>query len=159
VTHSQREAFALGDRVIVLRDGAIAADGAPDAVMNAPETASMASLAGFENIFDALVQQRLDAAGVMRARVAGTEVDLEVPLGSAREGTTIRIAIRAGDILLATEPPRGLSARNILAGRIVALVTEGSQVKLTVDVGIGIHAQVTRRRATRSGRAAARRSG
>ena len=79
----------------------------------------------------------------MRSRIAGTPVELEVPLGPAREGTPIRVAIRAGDILLATEPPRGLSARNIMPGRIVALVTEHSQVKLTVDVGIGIHAAVT----------------
>ncbi|HEX7138802.1 MAG TPA: molybdenum ABC transporter ATP-binding protein [Vicinamibacterales bacterium] len=143
VTHSQREVFALGDRVIALHDGAIAADGAPEAVMNAPETEAMASLAGFENVFDALVVQRLESAGVMRSRIAGTQVDLEVPLGIAMEGSTIRIAIRAGDILLATEPPRGLSARNVMPGRIVALVTERSQVKLTVDVGIGIHAAVT----------------
>jgi molybdate transport system ATP-binding protein len=33
VTHSTREAFALGDRVLVLDDGAIVADGAPDHVI------------------------------------------------------------------------------------------------------------------------------
>ena len=143
VTHAQREVFALGDRVIALQDGAIAADGAPEAVMNAPETEAMASLAGFENVFDAVVEQRLEVSGVMRSRVAGTEVDLEVPLGGAREGSVVRVAIRAGDIMIATEPPRGLSARNVIAGRIVALVTERAQVKLTVDIGVGVHAAVT----------------
>ena len=53
VTHSQREVFALGDRVVALHDGAIVADGAPESVMNTPETETMASLAGFENVFDA----------------------------------------------------------------------------------------------------------
>jgi len=143
VTHSQREVFALGDRVIALHDGVIAADGSPETVMNAPETEAMASLAGFDNVFDARVEQRLESAGVMRSRIAGTQVELEVPLGVAREGSAIRVAIRAGDIMLATEQPRGLSARNVMPGRIVALVTERSQVKLTVDVGIGIHAAVT----------------
>jgi molybdate transport system ATP-binding protein len=33
VTHSTREAFALGDRVLVLDDGAIVADGTPDEVI------------------------------------------------------------------------------------------------------------------------------
>jgi molybdate transport system ATP-binding protein len=143
VTHAQREVFALGDRVIVLHEGTIAADGVPETVMNAPETSAMASLAGFENVFDALVEQRLESSGVMRCRVAGTEVELELPLGAAREGATVRVAIRAGDILLATEPPRGLSARNVITGRIAALVTERAQVKITVDVGIGMHAAVT----------------
>ena len=143
VTHSQREVFALGDRVIALHDGAVAADGAPEAVMNAPATDAMASLAGFENVFDAVVHQRLESAGVMRSRIDGTAVDLELPLGVAREGTSVRVAIRAGDILIATEPPRGLSARNVMPGRILALVTERAQVKLTVDVGIEMHVQIT----------------
>ena len=111
--------------------------------MDAPATDAMASLAGFENIFEAVVHQRLESAGVMRSRIDGTSVDLELPLGVAREGAGVRVAIRAGDILLATEPPRGLSARNVLPGRIVALVTERAQVKLTVDVGIELHVQVT----------------
>src|SRR5262249_61752115 len=46
VTHSQREAFALGERALVLRDGAIVADGTPDGVLNAPRRDSVALLAG-----------------------------------------------------------------------------------------------------------------
>jgi molybdate transport system ATP-binding protein len=143
VTHAQREVFALGDRVIALHDGSIVADGTPERVMNAPETAAMASLAGFENVFDALVEQRLEEAGVMRSRISGTHVELEVPLAAAREGAVIRVAMRAGDILLATNPPHGVSARNVIPGHIVALATERAQVNVTVDVGIAIHAAVT----------------
>jgi molybdate transport system ATP-binding protein len=46
---------------------------------------------------------------------------LETPLVRGGVGAEFQIGIRAGDILLATAPPVGLSARNVLPGRIVAL--------------------------------------
>jgi molybdate transport system ATP-binding protein len=143
VTHSHREVFALGERVLVLSHGAITADGAPEAVMNAPETDAMALLAGFENVFDAIVDVRMDAAGVMRTRAIGTDVEFEVPLTAAQPGKAIRIAIRAGDILVATEQPRGISARNVLPGRVFAVTTEGSHVRLGVDIGLALQVTVT----------------
>jgi molybdate transport system ATP-binding protein len=143
VTHSHREVFALGERVLVLEEGRIVADGAPDAVMQQPETDVMAALAGFENVFDTMVETRIEAAGVMRTRACNGAVELEVPLTSARQGATIRVAIRAGDILVATELPRGLSARNILPGQIVSLTQEGSHVRLSVDVGLALEVHIT----------------
>ena len=46
-------------------------------------------------------------AGVMHCRLDGTATDLEIPLADARVGAPVRIAIRAGDILLANQEPRG----------------------------------------------------
>jgi molybdate transport system ATP-binding protein len=143
VTHSQREAFALGERVLLLRDGAIAADGTPDRVLNAPAHDAVAQLAGFENLLDATVIERRPDAGVMVARAAGTSVEFETPLTSASSGDRIRVAIRAGDILVATERPSGLSARNIVAGRIAALTRQGATVRLDVDTGVVIAVHVT----------------
>ena len=44
------------------------------------------------------------------------------------------MAIRAGDILLANQEPRGLSARNILDGSLVSLRREGPTVVAEVNV-------------------------
>ena len=46
---------------------------------------------------------------------------LETPLVRAGVGSSLRVGIRAGDILLATSLPQGLSARNVLPGRILTL--------------------------------------
>ena len=62
---------------------------------------------------------------------------------SSHPSAPIRVAIRAGDIIVATEPPRGLSARNVLPGRIIALTAEGSRVTLSVDVGAHLLVHVT----------------
>jgi len=135
VTHSHREVFALGDRVIVLDHGRVAAAGTPHDVLEMPEQASLAQLAGFENVIQAVVVARKAEAGTMLCRLTGTSVELEVPLARGAAGSTIRIAIRAGDILLATEPPRGLSARNILRGRLVSLTRDGAAMVAGVDAG------------------------
>jgi len=56
----------------------------------------------------------------------------------------VRIAIRAGDILLATEKPVALSARNVLPGRVAGLNEQGPVVLLQVDCGDVFQVQVTR---------------
>jgi molybdate transport system ATP-binding protein len=143
VTHSQREAFALGERVLLLRDGTVTADGTPDAVLNAPSHESVAQLAGFENLLDAVVVERRPDGGVMVVRLAGAAIDLETPLMSFAPGDRIRVAIRAGDILVATEHPRGLSARNVVAGTIGTLSRQGAVVRLEVGIGAPIEVHVT----------------
>ena len=143
VTHSQREAFALGERVLVLQDGAIVADGTPEQVMNMPSRESVALLAGFENLLDAVVVDRRPDAGVMVNRLAGTAVDLETPLADAGIGHPVRVAIRAGDILVATERPRGLSARNIVPGTIATLSRESGVVRAEISIGVPIEVHLT----------------
>lgn len=135
VTHSHREVFALAGRVIVLDQGSIVAEGTPGDVLEAPASESQAQLAGFENFFDATVASARPEAGTMQCRLAGCDVELEVPRTSAEPGTAVRIAVRAGDILLANQEPRGLSARNVLPGSVVSMRREGSRVVLRVDTG------------------------
>ena len=135
VTHSQREVFALGERVLVLQSGAILADGTPQQVMDAPLHDSLAQLAGFENLLDAVVVDRRPDAGMMVTRLAGTTVDLETPLADVQVRSPVRVAIRAGDILIAVERPRGLSARNVVPGTITRLSREGIVVRADVSVG------------------------
>ncbi len=143
VTHSQREVFALGERVLLLQNGAIVADGTPDEVMNAPAHETIARLTGFENLLEATVIERRAAAGVMVTRLARTSVDLETPLVDAEPGQPLRVAIRAGDILIATERPRSLSARNVIAGTIASLAREAAIVRAQVDIGTPIEVHLT----------------
>ena len=135
VTHAHREVFALGERVIVLDDGRVLASGSPHEVLEQPAHESLASLAGFENVFDGIIVDRRAAAGTMQCRLPGGRAELEVPLSAAPVGSAVRIAIRAGDILVANEEPRGLSARNILRGRLTSIRQEGATMIASVDAG------------------------
>ncbi|MEU6523146.1 ABC transporter ATP-binding protein [Streptomyces sp. NPDC046924] len=55
VTHDQGEAFALADRVVVMRDGRIAQSGTPLEVWQRPADAFVARFLGFENVVGATV--------------------------------------------------------------------------------------------------------
>ncbi len=135
VTHAHREVFALGERVVVLDAGRVIADGTPQEVMADPVNEGIAQIAGFENVLDATVTALRPDVGTMECRLSGGTTEMEVPLSSAHPGDAVRVAIRAGDILVATEPPRGLSARNVLPGRIIGIRLEGTTVILSVDAG------------------------
>jgi molybdate transport system ATP-binding protein len=135
VTHAHREVFALGERVIVLDGGRVLTSGSPHEVLDSPAHESLASLAGFENLFDATVVAQRTAAGTMQCRLRDSGAELEVPLFRAAIGDAVRIAVRAGDILVANEEPRGLSARNILRGRLQSVKREGATMIATVDAG------------------------
>jgi molybdate transport system ATP-binding protein len=123
VTHSREEVFALGERVIVLDAGRIIAEGTPHEVMMAPMQETVAQLAGFENVFDSIVEAVRPERGTMNCRIDGDggSLVLETPLVRGGVGAALRVGIRAGDILLATSPPVGLSARNVIPGRIRSL--------------------------------------
>jgi molybdate transport system ATP-binding protein len=121
VTHSREEVDALGERVIALERGKIASEGTPREVLDAPRRRRLAQAAGFENLLSGTILDLREPDGVMRVRLADAACEIEVPLGHAAPGDRVRVAIRAGDILLATEPPRALSARNVLEGKIASL--------------------------------------
>lgn len=55
VTHDQGEAFALADRVVVMRDGRIAQSGTPLEVWQRPADAFVARFLGFDNVVEATV--------------------------------------------------------------------------------------------------------
>ena len=55
----------------------------------------------------------------------------------------LRVGIRAGDILLAVSKPQGLSARNVLPGRLLSLERRDSVVFASVDCGIEMRVQLT----------------
>jgi molybdate transport system ATP-binding protein len=135
VTHSREEVFALGDEVVILDAGRIVAQGRPHEVMRAPQMETVAHLSGFENIFSVTVQALHESRGTMTCRLGTGPVELETPLVRAEVGSHLRVGVRAGDLLLATENPRGLSARNILPGTIRRLEQRDVVVAAIVDCG------------------------
>jgi molybdate transport system ATP-binding protein len=145
VTHSREEVFALGERVIVLDAGRISAQGTPHEVMSAPLQETVAQLAGFENVFDAVVEAVRPERGTMTCRISGDggAVLLETPLVRGHVGARLRVGIRAGDILLAISPPVGLSARNVIAGHIRSLQRRDVIVWARVNCGIEMEVHLT----------------
>jgi molybdate transport system ATP-binding protein len=133
VTHSRDEVDALAERVIAIEHGRVIGQGHPREVLDAPRRSRLAQAAGFENLLDATVVSLRAGDGVMSVRLADTAAEIEVPLSYAALDDRVRIAIRAGDIMLATQYPSGLSARNVLTGQIESMEQRGTLVAVRVN--------------------------
>jgi molybdate transport system ATP-binding protein len=163
VTHSREEVIALGERVLVMEAGRIIARGTPHGVLRAPRQETVAQLAGFENIFDAVVESIHEDRGSMYCRLNGCasetstsqppsqkrgaqpecDLVLETPLIQAEVGSRLRIGIQAGDILLATIQPQGLSARNVIRGRLLSLEWRDMIISARVYCGVEMEVYLT----------------
>ncbi len=147
VTHSREEVMALGESVLVIEHGNIIAQGTPHEVLRAPLQETVAQLAGFENIFDATVCLVHEDRGTITCRLPadkpGTYVLLETPFIRAELGSRVRVGIRAGDILLATVKPEGLSARNVIAGRMVSVERRDMMISARVNCGVEMAVYLT----------------
>jgi molybdate transport system ATP-binding protein len=148
VTHSRDEVFTLGERMLVLEHGKLIAQGTPHEVLSAPRGETVAQLAGFENIFDAQVTEIHEDRGTMTCRVGSArfetaQVDVETPLVHAETGASLRVGISAGDILLATSAPVGLSARNVLPGKLLSLSRRDAIIVARVDCGVELSVHLT----------------
>jgi len=141
VTHDREEALALGDEVQVMERGRAIARGDPVRVLGHPSQARLARLVGVENLLTMRVRAVDRLAGVTVCEAGG--VTLEIPLVEAVPGDEVTIGIRAEDIILASEEPRGLSARNRLPGAVRAVEARGTGYEVTLDCGLPLRCHVT----------------
>ena len=140
VTHQREEVFALGESVIALQNGRIIAQGSPYDVLHQPKLESVAQLAGFENILAASFVAVHPEQGTMTCRVDNAPLTLEVPLTRIDQTRPLRIGIRAGDILVASSHPEGVSARNIFTGNITSM--RRCDVMMIAQVNCGVDFEV-----------------
>ena len=122
VTHALEEVDALADHLVLLEGGRVLAAGAPDALAARTDLPLLAA--------------RRDAGVLLACTVRGADGTLTALdflggtlLTTARPGppgTRLRLRLRARDVAVATEEPRGLSTRNILPVTLAA-ITGGAE--------------------------------
>jgi len=145
VSHSIAEVTRLASTVVLISDGRVRAVGSLQEVMGRAELYPMVG--------------RFEAGAVLAVRVAahdarwgltelaGSFGKLTVPRLHTPVGAALRVRIRARDVILAATPPTGISALNVLAGRVEALVPI-EEAALEVQLRLGderLLARVTRR--------------
>jgi molybdate transport system ATP-binding protein len=149
VTHDRTEALALGDRLVVLVDGAVRQVGPVHEVFSSPADVEVARVVGTENVFPARLVRREE--GLVVVRTGALELVAVDPGGLEDEAYA---CIRAEEVVLepghAPEPRAASSAQNRLQGHIAERREEGALVRLTVACsGVRLVALVTRASAGR----------
>ncbi|MFW6694287.1 ABC transporter ATP-binding protein [Streptomyces sp. MAR4 CNX-425] len=119
VTHDQGEAFALADRVVVMREGRVAQSGTPVEVWERPADEFVARFLGFANVVPATVHGSVadtpwGKVGVAAAAASGERSLLVRPagvrVGPAGSGLGCEVVgrtFRGEDVVLLLRPERG----------------------------------------------------
>jgi molybdate transport system ATP-binding protein len=139
VTHDRVEALALGDRILVVVDGAIRQAGPVHEVFGHPADAEVAAVVGTENIVPVRFVRR--DGGLATVRAGAVEL---VGLDPGGLEDAAFACFRAEEVVLEDAPLAASSARNLLHGAIAERWDEGALVRLRVDCGIPVVALVTR---------------
>jgi molybdate transport system ATP-binding protein len=141
ITHDPDEAQVVGEWVAVLDRGRVVASGEPRGVLWSRAVLLLSESLGLENVFEARV---LDCAGGS-ARVetrGGLRLSLPAPAPIA-VGERLRVGLRAQDVLIATEAPGRISARNVIAAEVMRVEPADDGALVHVDAGDALVAKLT----------------
>jgi molybdate transport system ATP-binding protein len=129
VTHDPIDAFTLADRLLIVEDGRVVQQGRPDDVLNRPQSAYVAELAGVN-----LYRGRADGDQI----VVGDEI---LTTADTHHGDVVAI-VPPHAVVLHRAPPEG-SARNVWAGVVSEMERIGGRVRVRVAGTMPIVAEVT----------------
>lgn len=147
VSHAIGEVARLANTVIAIRGGKIVASGPPGPVLSGHAALSGTIPPG--SFLQARIEQHLANDGLSIATSRAGRLYLHhVPVPVGRE---VRLRIAADGIVLATARPEGVSALNMLEGRVVAVEPAGgADVMVRLDCsGEEVLAKLTRYSAAR----------
>lgn len=146
VSHSLDEVTRLADRVLVLADGEVKALGETVSVL---ERLDVQSLTG-----------RFDAGAIVTTTVVGHhamrmltslrfgDAEITMPLlPHLSTGQVVRLRIRSRDVAIALQRPEGISIRNVVAARILDVVTDPTSPYAEILLEAGsehLRARITR---------------
>ncbi|MEO1192651.1 MAG: molybdenum ABC transporter ATP-binding protein [Pseudomonadota bacterium] len=149
VSHAVEEVAQIADSVVVLADGRVQGIGPVAEVL---ERLDLQAVTG-----------RFEAGSLLEAQVVGHDQPLHLTrlqlgaqgltmpmLKALRPGERVRLRVRSRDVALATEEPRGLSIRNVLAGQVVSIESEPETAFAEVLVALADSDQRLRARITRA---------
>ena len=133
VTHDQRTAMALGDRIAIVRDGNLEQIGSPSTVLTRPTSRFVARFTGTENLLEGTVTDRT-ADG---ARVRFGDVQLQTT-ASAVSQSAVTACIHPARVELETSHVAdGDRAANVVTGTVARWLNEGSEYRIDIAVEAG----------------------
>lgn len=147
VSHALEEVMRLADRVVVIAEGRVLAEGDAADVLSRPELGALTGRYEGGAVIEAKVTSH-DAVYELTT-LAFTGGSLVVPNLDALPGEPLRVRVRARDVSIALSRPEGLSIQNVLPATVIAIGNEfGAIVDVTLDVnGTRLLARITRKAA------------
>ncbi len=135
VTHSQEEAMALADLVVVMNDGRIEQSGTPQHVYREPRTEFVARFMGGHNV----LQGRVTEVGESQVALVAGGHPFAVRKPEWRIGADLAFAVRGDKIRFGSEPGAACTALaklNTLPATVRSVEYHGAWVQVGLDIPI-----------------------
>ncbi len=130
VTHSQEEALALADQVVVMNDGAISQQGSARELFKKPSSSFVAKFIGGHNVFTGALVSQEDGLALLRGPA---DCFLEVQTGGALQEGIHNFSVRTDQITLAKQRAE-LEHGNCVPCQIVNHEFQGINVRLDLKL-------------------------
>lgn len=145
VSHTIDEVLRLADRMVLLDRGRVLASGSVEEVANRSDFVQIAAIEGGPDAFTVISATVIDH----NAREGQTHLSfgggtLAVPRLAGEPGERVRLRVAAGEVILALDRPSGISVRNVIPARIVAITEAGPMLDVTLDAGGPLRARISR---------------
>jgi molybdate transport system ATP-binding protein len=152
VTHDFDDVVRLATHLAVVRAGRVVAHGSIEALTSRPDLPWLRQSAGLGSVIAGTVVGVDAARGLAELDIGGGT--LLAGLADLTVSRRVRIRIPAREVILATEPPRGLSVHNTLAGVVASVTMDSTTDAAIVQLAVGnarLLAEVTRDAVARLG--------
>jgi len=135
VTHDQREALSMADRIAVMRDGRVVQCDSPGALYSDPGSEFVASFVGEANAIGGEVSGLAD--GGFKVKTEGGTIRA-FAAGSFRAGDAVRVLIRPEDVTVGSGVDYDDERDNVLRGRVADVAFLGGLEEVLVELGGGL---------------------
>lgn len=142
ISHAIEEVARLADTLVLLKDGKAVRTGPLAEVLSDPVAAALMGPSQAGAMLEGVVIARADGLATVQTQVGIMQV-----AGVSEAAVRVRLRVRAEDVIVATEEPKGLSALNVLPMIVGAVQPgQGPGVMLRLIAGEGaLLARVTQR--------------
>jgi molybdate transport system ATP-binding protein len=143
VSHDFDEVLRLADHVVLLERGKVVAQGEVGRMSLEAQLRQIVGADAVGAVLNGEVES-ISSTGLAIVRIGNARLRVNKPM--VRSGGRVRVQLLARDLILAIEPPRGLSVRNVIEGRVISLSPDDDETDLVrVDIGQAeVMARVTR---------------
>ncbi len=133
VTHDQREALVMSDRVVVLEHGRIIQTGSPSELYDNPATPYVADFIGTSNLVPAVVAEA-GPAGIVATAGAHR---LRSPAGGRRfaVGEQVLLSVRPEKAVMLDAAAAAPAGANMLPARVMEHLFHGNALRVELDIG------------------------
>jgi putative spermidine/putrescine transport system ATP-binding protein len=137
VTHTQPEAIALADMVVVMDTGRIDQADTANIIFNKPKTPYVARFMGGQNVLTGVIEA--DDGGAIRLKAGdGAVFEAKGDGTMTAIGSQMSVAVRRDRVTVSKRWQEGATGINSIKGIVAATEYQGSYVKVTVDIDNGL---------------------